>query len=72
MMGAALAKAGQKLFTGGANTSAALSFGSDGTGPGQYITGTFIANSSGGQTLILKAFSSGANPSPQVNLLAGS
>ena len=57
-----------ETITGGANTSAALSFGSDGSGPGQYIIGTFVANSSGGQTLTLTAFSSGANPSAQVNL----
>jgi len=67
--GRSIGQSRTETVTGGANTSAALSFGSDGTGPGQYITGTFIANSSGGQTLILKAFSSGANPSPQVNLL---
>jgi hypothetical protein len=35
----------------GTNTSAPLSYGSDGSGPGQYIIGTFVANSSGGQTL---------------------
>jgi len=58
-----------ETITGGASTSAPLSFGSDGTGPGQYIVGTFVANSSGGQTLILNAFSMGSAPSPQVNLL---
>jgi hypothetical protein len=58
-----------ETVTGGANTSDALSFGSDGSGPGQYIVGTFVANSSGGQTLILNASSTGANPSPQINLL---
>jgi hypothetical protein len=58
-----------ETVTGGTNTSAPLSFGSDGTGPGQYIIGTFVANSSRGQTLILNAFSTGANPSPQINLL---
>ncbi|HWX22629.1 MAG TPA: hypothetical protein VN578_22225 [Candidatus Binatia bacterium] len=57
-----------ETITGGTNTSAPLSFGSDGSGPGQYIIGTFVANSSGGQTLSLTAFSTGANPSPQVNL----
>src|SRR5439155_26534295 len=57
-----------ETVTGGANTSALLSFGSDGTGPGQYIIGTFVANSSGGQTLILNASSTGPNPSPQINL----
>src|SRR6267154_5219461 len=53
-----------ETVTGGTNTSASLSFGSDGSGPGQYIIGTFVANSSGGQTLILNASSTGANPSP--------
>jgi hypothetical protein len=55
--------------TGGTNTSQRLSFGSDGTGPGQYIMGTFIADSSGAQTLILTPFSSGTGPDPQINLL---
>jgi hypothetical protein len=57
-----------ETITGGTNTSAHLSFGSDGTGPGQYIIGTFVANSSGGQTLILTPFSTGPNPNPQINL----
>jgi hypothetical protein len=57
-----------ETITGGANTSAPLSFGSDGSGPGQYIIGTFVANSSRGQTLILNAASTGATPSPQINL----
>jgi hypothetical protein len=46
-----------------------VSFGSDGSGPGQYIIGTFVANGSGGQTLILTAYSTGSNPDPQINLL---
>jgi hypothetical protein len=58
-----------ETVTGGTNTSVPLSFGSDGSGPGQYIIGTFVANSSGGQTLILAANSSGSNPDPQINLL---
>lgn len=58
-----------ETITGGANTSAPLSFGSDGSGPGQYIIGTFVANSSRGQTLVLDAASTGSNPSPQINLL---
>jgi hypothetical protein len=57
-----------ETVTGGTSTSAPLSYGSDGSGPGQYIIGTFVANSSGGQTLSLTASSSGANPSPQINL----
>ena len=58
-----------ETITGGTNTSASLSYGSDGSGPGQYVIGTFVANSSGGQTLIANASSSGANPSAQINLL---
>jgi len=57
-----------ETITGGTNTSAPVSFGSDGSGPGQYIIGTFVADSSGSQTLILTAFSSGPNPDPQINL----
>jgi hypothetical protein len=57
-----------ETVTGGTNTSAPLNFGSDGTGPGQYIIGTFVANSSGGQTLTLTPFSSGPNPNAQINL----
>jgi len=57
-----------ETITGGTNTSGPLSFGSDGSGPGQYIIGTFVANSSGGQTLILNPFSNGSNPNPQINL----
>jgi hypothetical protein len=58
-----------ETITGGTITSARLSFGSDGTGPGQYIVGTFVANASAGQTLIVTPFSSGSNPTPQVNLV---
>src|SRR6267154_4718878 len=58
-----------ETITGGTNTSGPLSFGSDGSGPGQYIIGTFVADSSGLQTLILNPFSSGSNPDPQINLL---
>ena len=57
-----------ETVTGGANTSAPLSFGSDGSGPGQYIIGTFVADSSGGQTLTVTPFSTGANPNAQINL----
>jgi hypothetical protein len=34
-----------ETITGGDSTSAALTFGSDTTGPGQYIMGTFVADS---------------------------
>ncbi len=57
-----------ETITGGTNTSAPLTFGSDGSGPGQYIIGTFVADSSGSQTLVLTPFSSGPNPGPQINL----
>lgn len=57
-----------ETVTGGANTSAPLSYGSDGSGPGQYIIGTFVADSTGDQTLTLTAYSTGANPDPQINL----
>ena len=56
-----------ETITGGANTSSPLNYGSnpvDGSGPGQYIIGTFVANSSRGQTLIL----SSPNGPPQINL----
>jgi len=66
--GRSIGQSRSETVTGGTNTSAPLSFGSDGSGPGQYIVGTFVANSSGGQTLILNAASTGANPSPQINL----
>jgi len=59
-----------ETLTGGANTSAALSYGTGGPGPGQYILGTFVADGSGQQTLTLNAFG-GADigPSAQINLL---
>jgi hypothetical protein len=58
-----------ETITGGANVSAPLSFGSDGSGPGQYITGTFVANTNGEESLTLTAYSTGPNPDPQINLL---
>jgi len=67
--GRSIGESRSETVTGGTNTSAPVLYGSDGSGPGQYIIGTFVANSSGGQTLILSAFSSGSNPSPQVNLV---
>jgi len=53
-----------ETITGGTNTSGFLAYGSGDSGPGQYIIGTFVANSSRGQTLIL--FS--PNGPPQINL----
>ncbi len=58
-----------ETITGGNNTSDALSFGSDGSGPGQFIIGTFIADDSGSETLTLTPYSTGSNPDIQVNLL---
>ena len=61
-----------ETLTGGANTSAALAYGTgpSGTGPGQFIIGAFVADGTGTQTLTLNAFG-GADigPSAQVNLL---
>jgi PEP-CTERM motif len=61
-----------ETLTGGANTSAALAFGTGpgGTGPGQYILGTFVADSTGQETLTLNP-SGGADigASAQINLL---
>jgi len=57
-----------ETVTGGSTTSEPVSFGSDGTGPGQYIIGTFVADGSGSQTLTLTPFSSGPNPNVQINL----
>jgi len=61
-----------ETLTGGANTSAALAYGTgvNGTGPGQYILGTFVADGTGQETLTMNA-SGGADigPSAQINLL---
>ena len=61
-----------ETLTGGANTSAALAFGTgpNGTGPGQFIIGTFVADNTGTETLTLTPFG-GADigASAQVNLM---
>ena len=57
-----------ETLTGGSSTSAALLYGSDGSGPGQFDIGTFVADSSGSETITMTGYSSGANPDPQVNL----
>jgi hypothetical protein len=61
-----------ETLTGGANTSAALAYGTgpNGTGPGQFILGTFVADSTGDETLTITPYG-GADigPSAQVNLL---
>ncbi len=66
--GRSIGESRSETVTGGTNTSAPLSYGSDGTGPGQYIIGTFVADSSGDQTLTLNGLSTGPDPDPQVNL----
>ncbi|HEY3863713.1 MAG TPA: hypothetical protein VGO59_17700 [Verrucomicrobiae bacterium] len=63
-----IGEARSETITGGSNVSARVSYGSDGFGPGQYITGTFVADDTGAQTLILNGYSTGADPDPQVNL----
>ncbi len=55
-------------LSGGSDTSGFLSYGSDGSGPGQFITGQFVADLSGAQTITVTPYSSGANPSAQINL----
>jgi hypothetical protein len=57
-----------ETITGGTNTSTSLSFGSDGSGPGQCIIGTFVADNSGAQSLTFTPFSTGPNPNAQINL----
>ena len=61
-----------ETLTGGANTSAALAYGTgpNGTGPGQFILGTFVADNTGQETLTLTPFG-GADigSSAQINLL---
>ena len=61
-----------ETLTGGSNTSAPLAYGTgpNGTGPGQYILGTFVADNTGSETLTLTPFG-GADigASAQVNLL---
>jgi hypothetical protein len=57
-----------ETVTGGANTSPILDYGSNanGTGPGQYIIGTFVANNASQNISIL---ASGYAPSPQMDML---
>lgn len=55
-------------LSGGSDTSGILSYGSDGSGPGQFIIGQFVADLSGSETITVTPFSSGANPSAQINL----
>ena len=55
-----------ETFTGGTSTSAFLDYGSGNSGPGQFIIGTFLADSSGSETITLTP--GAAFPSPQLNL----
>jgi hypothetical protein len=55
-----------ETLTGGANTSAALAYGSGSSGPGQFIIGTFVANNAS-ETLTLTP--GAAFPSAQFDLL---
>ncbi|HWX22622.1 MAG TPA: PEP-CTERM sorting domain-containing protein [Candidatus Binatia bacterium] len=55
-------------LSGGSDSSGFLSYGSDGSGPGQFITGQFVADLSGSETITVTPYSSGPNPSAQVNL----
>jgi hypothetical protein len=61
-----------ETLTGGSSTSAALAYGTgaNGTGPGQYILGTFVADGTGTETLTVNGFGGAdAGASAQVNLL---
>ncbi len=61
-----------ETLTGGASTSAALAYGTgpNGTGPGQYIIGTFVADNTGTETLTINPFGGAdISASAQVNLL---
>ncbi len=55
-----------ETFTGGANTSASVDFGD---APGEYITGTYVADSSGSETITLSGAGSPNGDYPQINLL---
>ena len=54
-----------ETFTGGATTSASVDFGD---APGQYITGTYVADSSGSETITLAGAGNNGDY-PQINLL---
>ena len=58
-----------ETITGGANTSAALLYGTgpNGTGPGQFILGTFVADGTGDESLTLTGFG-GADIGPSTQL----
>jgi len=56
-------------LTGGTSTSGNVSYGSTGTGPGQFVTGVFVADASGAQTITLTPYGSGVMPNAQLNLM---
>jgi hypothetical protein len=63
-----IGQARSETFVGGSGTSASVLYGSDGSGPGQYVIGDFVADSTGTETISIDAASSGANPDAQLNL----
>ena len=56
-----------ETITGGANTSASINFGN--SPAGQYIIGTYVADSSGSETITLSGAGSVNGDYPQINLL---
>jgi hypothetical protein len=55
-----------ETFTGGADTSASLVFGNN---PGEYIIGTFVADTTGSETISMSGVGSVNGPYPQMNLM---
>ena len=55
-----------EIITGGANASGSLVFGN---APGQYVIGTYLADSSGSETITLSGVGSANGDVPQINLL---
>jgi len=55
-----------ETITGGSSTSANLDFGD---APGQYVIGTYVADSSGTETITLNGTSSTNGDAPMINLL---
>ena len=64
----ATVNARNETITGGANTSLPLFYGSGSSGPGQFIIGTFVADSSLSETLTLSP-DQAVIPSAQFNLI---
>ena len=55
-----------ETITGGTNTSASLDFGN---APGQYVIGTYVADTSGSETITFSGATSPNGNFPQINLL---